>query len=318
MKNSFHFTLVVLVAYLCSSACAWTSSGTSIKMAVGEEIVFSPIPIATSLHQTSSSGSSSSTQLHATTPTRRDALTNALAVGTAILTSPQGANAAKKDHEPIVEPLKPKTTCDIFGTCFSGVWYDPNHLHGWRVLVRKSGSVAMMTLNDGVGNEYDPAETYKNQKVKIIENKKDGTTDLDFDFEFKGGPKITGTLSEDGNKIYFPDGNVWTKNSANSVEGVYATDPRVAGNGYRLVVVRGTGYDTTKREYQVQLNTKQAITATVGTPKTGSGGVGLRFDFPDGTPVDATYKNGVIHFPFPVQSNAEGNTWTKWDEWTKL
>ena len=51
----------------------------------------------------------------------------------------------------------------------------------------------------------------------------------------------------------------------------------------------------------------------------GGGGVGISFVFPnEKTPVDATYRDGVIRFPFPVQSNASGNTWTKWDEWTKL
>ena len=295
---------------------------------------------------------SSSTQLSAS---RRDTLTNAVgAVGVAFLSAstivPTIANAAVVAKRTTTEAVpaqaaaaaiatrKPSTTCQ--DPCFTGVWTDPKHPKGYRVLIRKSYTVANMFLSDGVGvgstttdnnknkdsttvttNTNTTPKTYNNIGVKVKDDPKKGETYLTFDFSAKGGPKkVVGTVADHGNKIVFPDGNVWTKNVATAVEGVYATDPRVAGEGYRVVIIRKD--PTASNLLAVQLNKDQAITATIvkkdgGTKKDG-GSVGIQFVFPDKKIVDATYTNNVIRFPFPVQSNASGNTWTKLDEWTKL
>jgi len=292
---------------------------------------------------------SSSTQLSAS---RRDTLTNAVgAVGVAFLSAstmvPTSANAAVVAKRTTTEAVpaaaiataKPGTTCQ--DPCFTGVWTDPKHPNGYRVLIRKSYTVANMFLSDGVGvgstttdtnknnkdsttvttNTNATPKTYNNIGVKVKDDPKKGETYLTFDFSAKGGPKnVVGTVADHGNKIVFPDGNVWTKNVATAVEGVYATDPRVAWEGYRVVIIRKD--PTTRNLLAVQLNKDQAIQATIvptdGSAKRDDGSVGIRFVFPDKKIVDATYTNNVIRFPFPVQSNASGNTWTKWDEWTKL
>ena len=101
---------------------------------------------------------SSSTQLSAS---RRDTLTNAVGVGVAFLSAsvPTIANAA---NTVVAATTKPKTTCQ--DPCFTGVWTDPNHPKGYRVLIRKSYTVANMFLSDGVVVEGTPTDTNKNNK----------------------------------------------------------------------------------------------------------------------------------------------------------
>ena len=318
ITNVSFVPLMVFAACLCGSGDALTtvSRGTTATRAYDCSTLTYTISTRTlSLyairnshnddHRSSCDSSSSSTRLSAS---RRDALTNTftnIAAGMTLLSgmAPDSLAFAATDSSqaPVV------TTCEK--PCFTGVWSDPKHPNGYRVLIQKSSFVANMFLSDG-----NDEKSYKNLRVKVEKDKKKGETYLTFDFSDKGGPNnIVGTLEDDGTKIRFPDGNVWTKNAATAVEGVYATDPRVAGEGYRVVVIRKDG----DNRLAVQLNNKQAITATIDDLNKNDG-VGVRFIFPDNQVVEATYQNRVIKFPFPVQSNAFGNTFTKWDEWTKL
>lgn len=329
MNIFFLAALAVFAACFCSGG-AFTPAATAPakRCSIAERR-----SIETTVNNDKDSFRSSSTQLSAS---RRDTLTNAVGVGVAFLSAsvPTIANAA---NTVVAATTKPETTCQ--DPCFTGVWTDPKHPKGYRVLIRKSYTVANMFLSDGVVVEGTPTDTNKNNKdsttvatnttpktysnigVKVKDDPKKGETYLTFDLSAKGGPKkIVGTVVDHGNKIVFPDGNVWTKNVATAVEGVYATDPRVAGQGYRVVIIRKD--PTTSNLLAVQLNKDQAITATIvekdGGKKTDDGSVGIQFVFPNKEVVDATYTNNVIRFAFPVQSNASGNTWTKWDEWTKL
>ncbi|OEU10409.1 hypothetical protein FRACYDRAFT_247493 [Fragilariopsis cylindrus CCMP1102] len=144
---------------------------------------------------------SSSTQLSAS---RRDTLTNAVCVCVAFLSAsvPTIANAA---NTVVAATTKPKTTCQ--DPCFTGVWTDPKHPKGYRVLIRKSYTVANMFLSDCVVVEGTPTDTNKNNKdrttvatnttpktynnigVKVKDDPKKGETYLTFDLSAKGGRK---------------------------------------------------------------------------------------------------------------------------------
>ena len=116
------------------------------------------------------------------------------------------------------------------------------------------------------------------------------------------------------------------------MEGVYATDSRTAGEGYRVIVIAQR--PGTENLLDVQLNSDQRITATLvnnakDTKKTKSSEeeeevVSLQFDFSpaqhEGKVVTATYTphDQTIRFPYPIQSNIKGNMFTKWDRWIKL
>ena len=337
MNIFFLAALTVFAACFCSGSAFTPAATVPAKRCSIAERRSIETTVNNNINNDNDSFRSSCTQLSAS---RRDTLTNAVGVGVAFLSAsvPTIANAANAANTVVAATTKPKTTCQ--DPCFTGVWTDPKHPKGYRVLIRKSYTVANMFLSDGVVVvEGTPTDTNKNNKdsttvatnttpktynnigVKVKDDPKKGETYLTFDLSAKGGPKkIVGTVADHGNKIVFPDGNVWTKNVATAVEGVYATDPRVAGQGYRVVIIRKD--PTTSNLLAVQLNKDQAITATIvekdGGKKTNDGSVGIQFVFPNKKVVDATYTNNVIRFPFPVQSNASGNTWTNWDEWTKL
>lgn len=119
-----------------------------------------------------------------------------------------------------------------YALSYQGVWSDPNHPEGYRVIMTDKKGGAAMTFSDGVAKdapEGTEAKTYSGISIGM----KEGSNELTFDFSFKGGPKgVTATLSDDRQSIEFPDGNVWTKN-ANKYDGIYK-DPKYP-NGYRVV-----------------------------------------------------------------------------------
>mmetsp|Transcript_18254 Transcript_18254/g.27932 ORF Transcript_18254/g.27932 Transcript_18254/m.27932 type:complete len:354 (+) Transcript_18254:59-1120(+) len=284
-------------------------------------------PSDTMVRINSHSSSSTTTTRLMMVPSRRDyILTNAAAIVTGVTTSTTDKIATSAAAVGVceVEGTEPK---NIFKQpCFTGVWTDPKHPNGYRVVIRKSATVANMFLSDGIRVAGD--EFYKNIPVKVKDNssKSDGIISFKFDFSFKeGGPKkdMVGILGRDGNSITFPDdgGNVWTKNAATSVEGVYATDPKVAGQGNHVIVIRkAQPQNFNDNALVVKMNEEQTILAKIinSNSENNAGVVDIRFKFPDNKLIDATYKDGIILFPFPVQSNAYGNKITKWDQWTKL
>lgn len=159
---------------------------------------------------------------------RRDILSNAasvVAVGvSALIANPNDAVAFKPG------PITAQSAANKAAESYQGVYSDPNHPEGYRV-IRASGKGATMTLSDGVAKDAPDGteeKTYTNIPVAIKEG-----NELSFDFSFKGGPKgVVGTLSNDKQSITFPDGNKWTKN-ANKYDGIYK-DPKYP-NGYRIL-----------------------------------------------------------------------------------
>ena len=113
---------------------------------------------------------------------------------------------------------------------FQGVFNDPKHPNGYRILVSDAGNKGTMTLQDEPdGNVYIIPITYE-------ANKKTGQTSLTIDFSVKGGPKdVVATLNKDSS-ISFPDGNLWKKQGG--VVGVYSD----GFNPERLRVGVGIGW----------------------------------------------------------------------------
>mmetsp|Transcript_21544 Transcript_21544/g.38580 ORF Transcript_21544/g.38580 Transcript_21544/m.38580 type:complete len:193 (-) Transcript_21544:452-1030(-) len=90
---------------------------------------------------------------------------------------------------------------------YNGVYTDPNHTKGYRILIGNAESATIKLQDDPSGNVYNlPAQ----MKVSdgVVEN-------FSFDFSAKGGPSnIVGVFAKDREGIpiiTFPDGNSWKK-----------------------------------------------------------------------------------------------------------
>lgn len=173
------------------------------------------------------------------------------------------------------------TILALADAAFQGVYSDPNHPKGYRVIVA-NGEGATLKLKDG------PNESLMSLPVKVNLPK------LTFDFSSKGGPSdAVGTVLKKGD-IEFPDGNVWTK--AQGVEGVYS-DPNHP-EGYR--VIRQADAEGLVVELKDDGDVME-IPAKSPSPKE------VEFDFsPKGGPANlsGTVGKGTITFP-------DGNVWTR-------
>ena len=87
---------------------------------------------------------------------------------------------------------------------FQGVYADPKHPKGYRVVRESKPGVALIELRD------DPdGEVFTVTGATTFDKKTDATT-IKIDFSVKGGPKdVPGVYS--AGKLSFPDGNVWSK-----------------------------------------------------------------------------------------------------------
>jgi len=228
------------------------------------------------------------------------------------------ANAAEVDDT---------TTATSSYPTITGIYTDPNYPNGYRILIKKSEGFATLSYSD---NDGDDNNVFTNRRVKINQDKS-----LTFDFSFHrkvGGQKnVVGIVDkDDGNSISFPDGTTWKrKDIYNSIEGVYGTDPRVATQGYRTVIIRKQKSDKNNNNVLVvELNKIKTITATIASDdndknkkKKKNGVDSIQFDFVPGDEqkmIEGTFQNGIISFPVPVQSNSYGNVFTKWDKWVKV
>jgi hypothetical protein len=137
-------------------------------------------------------------------PSRRDVLKNTgsavAAAAASMWINPNAAQAA-----PTAQSVANKAN-----ESFQGVYFDPNHPDGYRVLMaaKGSGTKATMTLSDGAakGATEEP-KTFRDIPVSFEND------ELVFDFGFKNGPtNLKAKLSPDKQSITFEDGNTWTKN----------------------------------------------------------------------------------------------------------
>mmetsp|Transcript_37314 Transcript_37314/g.67103 ORF Transcript_37314/g.67103 Transcript_37314/m.67103 type:complete len:232 (-) Transcript_37314:54-749(-) len=169
----------------------------------------------------------------------------------------------------------------------NGIYSDPNHKAGYRVVRSVNKSTAAVTLQD------EPKGPIISVGGKIKTSKK-GTT-ITLDLSPKGGPKdVVATLS--GNdQLVFPDGNAWTKNGG--ADGIYldSNHPK----GYRVVRVKGSKVFLT-----LQDDPKGDVIEIEGKKK---GKNTLLIDFSSkGGPKNlaATVEDGKLVFP-------DGNSWLK-------
>ena len=195
-------------------------------------------------------------------------VTNAAVATTVVLSGPSSALATN------IGTLPP----------INGIYSDPNHLDGYRIVRVLDKSNALVTLQD------EPNGPIFSVSGKIV-----GTT-VTLDFSAKGGPKdIVATLVGD-DKLKFPDGNTWTKISG--VDGVYA-DPNHP-SGYRVVrIAKGKDIFITLQDEP----NGEAIELKGMQKENGS----VSIDFsPKGGPnnLTAIVKDGKLVFP-------DGNAWTK-------
>ena len=85
----------------------------------------------------------------------------------------------------------------------NGIYSDPNHENGYRVVRAIDQSNAVVTLQD------EPSGPIFTFDGKIKSSNKDGTTLLTLDLSPKGGPKdvVATFFYGDKKQLYFPDGN---------------------------------------------------------------------------------------------------------------
>ena len=149
---------------LLLTACAALAAPT-------EVVGFAGSPLATAANASPLAMSPSSPEA-----SRRDVLAgvSSAAFGLATLVaSPDGASAKALDLRP--GPITEASAANIkaYEASYQGVYSDPNHPEGYRIIMANGKGGATMTLSDGNGGE-----TYKNIPVGV----KDG--ELSFDFGF--------------------------------------------------------------------------------------------------------------------------------------
>lgn len=223
---------------------------------------------------------------------RREALAaGSLAGGILLAGTPFEAFAATADVK------KKKEDAKKFA--FNGVFKDPQHPDGYRVLVgavNKEGAnkEGTMTLQD------DPNGKVFNMPIIAKIDEESGKITLSFDFSPKGGPKeVVATVSNDSNSITFPDGNSWKKETGGLV-GVYV-DGFAPYPKYRRIIRPGS-IDGSDLAVEMVSGKKQFVIAANNGRKKNQ----LIVDFPGDKRCTAStqMKKGVIKFP-------DGNVWTK-------
>ena len=231
------------------------------------------------------SASSSASSAAATAGiTRRDILNNGVAsvalISTSLVIGPSSSNAASSS----------KGDGDVIPPYINGIYSDPNHKGGYRVVRVIDKSNAIVTLQDAVDGPIVSVSG------KIKSSKKEGTT-LTLDLSKKGGPKNVVAKLSGSNHLTFSDGNSWTKVSG--VDGIYS-DP-MHPTGYRIVREGKDGkvYITLADE------PKGKVVDLIGTKRVGGGYINIDFS-PKGGPKDlqAIAKVGKLVFP-------DGNAWVK-------
>lgn len=224
-------------------------------------------------------------QVSSLSSSRREHLQNiATTIGTAALVVGVGPQPSfAKDTIISTTPL----------SFINGVYSDPNHKEGYRIVRTVDKSNILVTLQDD--NIDSPVITVpgkinqpssKNKKASII-----------LDLSKKGGPKDVVATSKDATHISFSDGNTWTKLSG--VDGIYS-DPNHP-TGYRIVRVTKSG----KVYVTLQDDPKGDIVEVEGLKKVGSGYITIDFS-PKGGPKDIMAAVKVDKLVF-----MDGNTWTK-------
>eukprot|EP00587_Corethron_hystrix_P008147 CAMPEP_0113323780 /NCGR_PEP_ID=MMETSP0010_2-20120614/16560_1 /TAXON_ID=216773 ORGANISM="Corethron hystrix, Strain 308" /NCGR_SAMPLE_ID=MMETSP0010_2 /ASSEMBLY_ACC=CAM_ASM_000155 /LENGTH=334 /DNA_ID=CAMNT_0000182847 /DNA_START=545 /DNA_END=1549 /DNA_ORIENTATION=+ /assembly_acc=CAM_ASM_000155 len=169
---------------------------------------------------------------------------------------------------------------------YQGVYSDPKHPRGYRILTGDA-SKGTMRLRD------EPAGELYTIPLKIRTDRKTGATSLLIDFRVKGGPKdAAGTLGSDGRTLTFPDGNVWKKQEGPA--GVWRDG--FDSKNLRLIRKEGKGKLTVEL-----LNGSKTVIVEAK-----EGGKKVTFDFPN-----KKGDTGVWDQQKNTLSFKDGNVWTK-------
>jgi len=172
-------------------------------------------------------------------------------------------------------------------TSFQGVFKDPKHPNGYRILVGDAGNKGMMTLQD------EPDGMIYSIPIMSKTSEKTGQVSLTIDFSVKGGPKDVVAILNKDSSISFPDGNLWTKEGG--VVGVYSD----GFNPDRLRIIRAEKGDALVLDLIRGPNGDKRVSGKIVKPD-------VTFDFP-GKPGD----KGVVDSTKGTISFADGNVWTK-------
>ena len=247
------FSFVVMLVALVGGAAAFQPMGTSSRAATSLKAV-----------------------------NRREALAGSVA-GVILAGAPFEAFAAATD----------KKKSDDKKFAFNGVFKDPQHPNGYRILVGAVNKEGTMTLQD------EPDGKVFNIPIVSKVDEETGKSTLTFDFSPKGGPKqVVATVNKDYS-ITFPDGNSWKKETGGLV-GVYV-DGFAPYPKYRRIIRPGS-IDGSDLAVEMVSGKKQFVIAANNGSKKNQ----LIVDFPgDKRCTGSTQmKKGVIKFP-------DGNVWTK-------
>lgn len=196
-----------------------------------------------------------------------------------------------------VGPSQPSFAKDTISTTplsyINGVYSDPNHKAGYRIVRTVDKTNVLVTLQDDIDS---PAITVPG-KITPPSSKGNNKASIILDLSKKGGPKNFIATSKDATHISFPDGNTWTK--LGGVDGIYS-DPNHP-TGYRIVrATKGGKVYVTLRD-----DPKSDAVDVEGLKKVGSGYITIDFS-PKGGPKDIMAVVKVDKLVF-----ADGNTWTK-------
>lgn len=177
---------------------------------------------------------------------------------------------------------------------YNGVYTDPKHPKGYRVLIGSTKS-ATIKLQD------DPSAEAYNLPVQVqMSTEEDEVKQFLFDFGPKGGPAhVVGVYSKDREGIpviSFPDGNAWKKRETGPI-GVY----RDGADPDKIIVIR----QSKGPALTVDLIEKGGDKVTTFGAKAGN--PTIAFDFPGGAGPVA----GVANLKRKIISFEDGNVWTK-------
>jgi len=184
---------------------------------------------------------------------------------------------------------------DVKVFAFNGIFKDPKHPRGYRIIAGKPNKEGTMTLQD------EPDSLVFNIPIKAKTDEKDGLITLDIDFSEKGGPSdVVATFNKKDSSISFPDGNVWKKETK-GVAGVYV-DAFAPYPKYRRII-REDG-EGSGRNLIVSLVSGKKTFIVAG--KAGYANRDVVIDFPGDKTCSGQVntKKGTITWP-------DGNVWTR-------
>jgi len=181
---------------------------------------------------------------------------------------------------------------------FNGIYKDPKHPKGFRIIAAKANKEAFMTLQDEPDGEISKIPFKSKTDAKTGE-----VTSLEFDFSERGGPTdVVASVNKKDSSISFPDGNTWKKDTK-GVVGVYV-DAFAPYPKYRRIIREAE--DGNGKDLLVYLVSGKKTFVVTGKCGTGNPTKDVVIDFPGDKTCNGKVntKKGTITWP-------DGNIWTR-------